>query len=514
VIELTEIRPLCWFVPIVLILLNYLRVRAIGDVGMGLACDDSSHHGYSNSSGYDDDHHRALSSGDDVSYQVSHSCEEYLLPYALFCSGLLVLFGCLVVLLTIHSKNKLLVVAGVKTEDDILTSMRQLLLEEQYTLRMANSELTSEPQSPPTASSFALLENPVRSGLRDDSAAMTRQSSLFSFGKALQEQYQVCTLRVMLHIHHDQQEHKAHQWIHTLHQLLRKVTECCRCNFHSGPQEKLSPMIDRVNSLRLRAQHEREGEGEETDPNNLGSGTEETTVGGGGGGGAAGEEGDEDIEMQVATPTQQQQQSQRSGSLQALATEEEEDSMDASTHPLAHELHSVFPFSSREFYEFLIQELLLLDSLFLALWATNFITMSLHSHHRISFNLLFLLPIFLMLLINFLILFLSSTLFALTSLKNKGAEWICEQDDICQKVLPHLRREILNLLPNGAHDKRIVELYQLVAGTKRDGKTKAAVCSSKAISREGFAQLLHILEMHPSEKEIRALFRSMDKDDR
>jgi hypothetical protein len=519
---LTEIRPLCWFVPIVLILINYLRVQVIGDLGLSLACDNPPHHYSSNSSSHDDDddHHRALSSsGDDVSYHVSHSCEEYLLPYALFCSGLLVLFGCVVVLLTIHSKNKLLVVAGVKSEEDILTSLRKLLLEEQYALCISNSELTVEPADLPTGCNSSLLQT----------SAMTRQSSLFSFGKALQEQYQVCTLRVMLHIHLEQQEAKEHQWIHTFHRLLRKLSECCHCNFHSGPQEKLTPMLDRVNSLRMKAQREREGEAQEEEGNNeeilYGSETEETAATGAeereerGPRAVRGlsnghSDSEEDIEMQMTTaPTQ------HSGILHQPLPDhrqsEDEEFIDASKHPLAHELHSIFPFSSRDFYEFLIQELLLLDSLFLALWATNFITMSLHSRHKISFNLIFLLPIFLMLFINFLILFLSSTLFALTSLKNKGSEWICEQDDICQKVLPHLRREILNLLPNGAHDKRIVELYQLVAGTtvKKNRKTKKCQ-QSNSISREGFAQLLHILGMHPSEKEIRALFRSMDKDDR
>jgi hypothetical protein len=273
-------------------------------------------------------------------------------------------------------------------------------------------------------------------------------------------------------------------------------------------------VMERFQSLRMKAQHEREeGAGSE-----LG--------------------GDGDVEMQlpgasIALKSQDEHEPGRHDRLDAEEGSHDDDSIDGKTHPLAQELHSVFPFSSRELHEFLIQEMLLLDSLFLSLWATNFITMSLHSNEQIAYNLLFLLPIFLMTLLNFLIMFVTSTLFAVTSLKNKGAEWICEQNDICEKVLPNLRREILNLLPDGATDKRLEELYQLITAMRccptslvpetdtetEKGKMKmrddaGEGVADEGISREGFAELLRILEMHPSEKEIRALFRSMDKDDR
>lgn len=488
VIELTEIRPLCWFVPILLILLNYFRVQVIGDVGIGLSCDHS-HHYYNNSSYYDDDHHRMLGSGDgdDVSYQVSHTCEEYLIPYALFCSGLLVFFAIIVVIITIHSKNKLLVLAGVKSEDDILNILRRLMVQEQYAARQQMQQESELPQeSLPSTTSF---EKNQMQDLTNETKKMSRQSSLFSFNTVPQEEYQVCTLRVMLHIHKEEQEAKAHQWLHTFYHYLFVISRIFQFKFNSRNQRTMTPMIERVKSMKLKAQLERTESGE-VDSESENKEDDDDSC---------------DIEMQIPFPYPKKDHDHG----------HDDEYLDPSTHPLAHEIHSVFPFSSRELYEFLIQEMLLLDSLFLALWATNFITMSLHSEHQVSYNLIFLVPIFLMTLLNFVIMFLSSTLFALTSLKNKGAEWICEQVDICQKVLPHLRREILTILPDGANDKRIVDLYRLITDTniseKRDPQHPS---TDEGIKLEGFAQFLQILDMHPSEKEIRALFRSMDKDDR
>jgi hypothetical protein len=501
-----------------LILLNYFRVRVVGDVGMGYACDPAPHHSSDNSTS-EYDSHRALSSGDDVSFHVNHSCADYLLPYALICSGLLVIFGCFVAFLTIRSKNKLLALAGVHSEDDVLHSLRKLLLKEQYTLRTQHSREIPTPLSttavgshPPSSStSLPLSPTPTE---RPSRRKVPRNRSLFSFNSIPQEEYSLCALRIVLHIHLEEQDTKAHQWLHTIHHLGRTLADFCFQFFprRSNQQHRLSPVIERVHSLRMKAQHDQESRQSVTN-------------------GRDGDNDEDDVEMQMTGGGGEE-------GVTAIGSADEGDqdnSFDAKNHPLAHELHSVFPFSSRELHEFLIQEMLLLDSLFLALWATNFITLSLHSTDQITFNLLFLIPIFLMTILNFLIMFLTSTLFAVTSLKNKGAEWICEQNDICEKVLPNLRREILNILPDGATDKRLVELYQLIAamrccptdgllrveeggggedGTEKRQQQPGGGGADGGISLEGFAELLRILDMHPSEKEIRALFRSMDKDDR
>jgi hypothetical protein len=518
VIELTEIQPRCWIGPIILILLNYLRVNVIGGVQLKKACHHmESHHAddYEHTDDHHDDHQsseefrRSLSSnGDDVSYHLSHICEDYVISYALVAAGALVIIGTILAFLTWQSKKKLLLLAGIQSEAHIARYLEEEKKKANKRPSGTQPEVQSEPSSPqthldgnrrsPVIKTHSSLSS-SESGLnihpleRADSnnrtqtilSRPTRQGSALTL--TFQQEYPLTILRVMLHAQKKHKEDEKHKWLHTYHHLLNLMhVHICRCapSSNGKPAHSTVPIVERINSLKLRA---RVPTSFSLDRNTKTQNSTDKIM--------------KDIEMAPSDPEDPRLPEEDSDheSLPSRFSEFE-------AHPLAQNFHHVFLFSNKELYEFLIQEMLLLDSLFLALWATNFITISLHSSRPIEFNLLLLIPIFIMTGLNFIILFFSSVLFALTSLQNQGAEWLCEQDDMTQKVLPALRKEIMEILPDGAFDRRIDELFELIASMNE--------VNEGGISRDGFAQFLQVLNLHPSEKEIRALFRYMDKDDR
>lgn len=483
---------------------------------------------------------RILSSNDDVSFHIGHTCEEYILRYALVCSGLLVLFACIVAIVTFQSKNKLLKFAGIKSEGEVYHTLKRLLLEEKYRkaklLTESKTEQDSNSQSLPPITVLPRIKttsqvthpdeinnnenSPVGTPInrRENRIRPHREGSFLSFTSIPQQEYHICTLRVLLNIHREKKETAEHQWLHYYHHMRMTIYHIfLNHRYDNHKKSKMTPMMERVESLRMHAQTQRKSA---TSPQPLTLIIEDENNSN-----YNHNSHHDDIELQIEVngDNDNEMNSSNSGS-------ESEENLNIQSHPLAQELTSIFPFSNRSFYEFLIQQMLLLDSLFLAIWATNLITISAHSNSPVLFNLLFIIPITLMTSLDFVILFFSSVLFAVTSLNNKGSEWICEQDEICHRVLPQLRKEILDILPDGSHSKKVEELFQLISthqpkitsmrfrnldnDNNNSNSSSSQVELSSGINCEGFAQFLHSLNIHPSEKEIRALFRSMDRDDR
>jgi hypothetical protein len=189
-----------------------------------------------------------------------------------------------------------------------------------------------------------------------------------------------------------------------------------------------------------------------------------------------------------------------------LGTEElfpEEDEKFYLNHPLVAELDDIFFFKSRYAYKFAVHMSLMLDSFYLAIWVTNLIYIANHTEHPVIYNLILFLPVVLMLLLISYNLIVSSVVLSVTSLRNKGSEWICEQDDIKRKVLPVLRAEVSKLFPDISKDGTIEKLYACIDDDGDNG-----------INIAEFSSFLHTLDIHPPEKEIRALFRAMDTDGR
>ena len=476
---MVEIEPHSWIVLVLLVLVNYARLHGIGAAYSHDLCYDYHHE---NDKYPSDDHAvggRYLAGSEDE--KVIRTCPDYLMWYAIFDGFVLVLATMVVCVITHIQKKRLLSLAGVKSAEDQVIKLRELQeaeLEDDHQFDQLSHELHSRiksrtsvwkrvQQSVAKKSKHAV---PTKDNSRPQS--FRRQSSIMvekkhetlrlhaNHGFDEGDRYYVSTLVVALgavqrkHLrHHQEFAHRVLFWFKSLSTCF--IWNCF--SFRSRPEKPRinEKLLESARNLR-RSVSLRELNVDEQPANG-----------------------------RVDDAVSQDVSEDRKNEDETLLF-----------HPLLKKIDSIFFFGSRNMYKFFIQLILMLDALYLAIYATNLLPISLDSNRPVLFNVLMVLTILLMSILVSYLLVVSSILFCVTSLNNKGAEWMCEQEEIKRKVLPQLRREMLSFLNNSGD---IETFFSLVSG---DGD----------ININDFSNFLFTLDIHPSRKEIRALFRAVDAD--
>jgi hypothetical protein len=492
-IDLVEIEPKSWFFLVFLILLNYVRLTFLGSVQSHDICWDYHHPDEEISA--DDDHRRRLGGSGDEDEPIFHTCPDYVMWYAIIVGYVLLLATLIVCIITHIQKSRLLRLAGVGCADDYVKKLKEFQDQEndenginskfeQMSIELA-SRIKSRQSLWKKVGSFSFGDNLAPVPTAEDVGAeerrmhsnrlslrnLQKQDSIFmekNFQEGLSlarrncfdvdNMYYVSTLVVALGaverkhmMHHQEFSHRVLFW-------LKSICSCFTWNCLTFRKSSDRPKINEklLESARaLRRSSLKKGESANLEQTASVSETSRSDCG----------------------------------------TEIFEDG-NLLEHPLLKTIDGIFLFSSRNIYKNFIQLILMLDSFYLSLYATNFISVSLESERPILFNVLILTTFLAMSVLVSYLLVVSSILFCVTSLHNKGTSWMCEQEEIKRKVLPLLRREMLLFLDNS---NDVESFFSLISG---DGDIKLS----------DFADFLFTLGIHPSQKEIRALFRAVDAD--
>lgn len=503
-IEMVEIEPRSWFFLVFLLVLNFLRLTFMGSVYSHDLCYDYHHPYLGNSTATDDhatdDDHRRLGGGeatDDHSEEdaLIHTCPDYVMWYAVVMGYGLLLMTIIVCIITHVQKQRLLHLAGAGTVEGRLQKLKDIRNEEdaesedhkqfeQLSVELGQRIKSRQslwqklgkapvPTEDTDADTGAGTEmTPQRSRRRN----MAKQDSIIlekaeperlrlkmNSGCDEDDRYYVSTLVVALGAVQRANRRHHHEFAHRVLFWMKSICSCFVFNCFTFRKAAHRPQINEKLLESARNLRRQSVNMKDIDINL--EATDKTFAGGGG-------ENDSD----------------------SLSDSFEDE--DLLGHPLLKTIDSIFLYGNREFYKYLIQLILMLDAFYLSLYATNLITVSLESDHPILFNVLMVITVLLMSALASYLLVISSILFCVTSLNNKGTEWMCEQEETKRKVLPMLRREMLSFL-NTSDDAE--SFFSLISG---EGD----------INLTDFSNFLFTLGIHPSQKEIRALFRAVDAD--
>mmetsp|Transcript_9237 Transcript_9237/g.17231 ORF Transcript_9237/g.17231 Transcript_9237/m.17231 type:complete len:371 (+) Transcript_9237:126-1238(+) len=168
-------------------------------------------------------------------------------------------------------------------------------------------------------------------------------------------------------------------------------------------------------------------------------------------------------------------------------------------HPLMFEVDSIFILENRTLYMKLLEIFQMLCSLYLSLYLTNFLVISLKTKFAVYYTIFSIGSIVVLLMIMSFTQFHSNVLFSVTSLQNGATEWICQQDDIKNKTLPKLRDELINIIDTDNFGQEISDLYTLVNENGKDG-----------VDIKDFRNLLFTLNIQLNSEETQCLFRVLN----
>ena len=536
---MVEIEPRSWFFLVFLVLVNYFRLTVLGSVYSHDLCYEYHHPEETESGGYvgsnstdPDDHRRLGGGGEEEEEELIHTCPDYVMWYGIVTGWILLVFTVVVCLVTHVQKQRLMHLAGANTVEGRLQKLKDFQnienaeMEDHKQFEQLSVELSSRIKSRQTmwqkmakngsnAGSFSVptvdtntdtnpeFSSPSASTSQEEGIKRTptrrflpKQDSILlenpgadrlrinaNSSYDADDKYYVSTLVVALGA--VQRQHLRHhqEFAHTVLFWIQSVCSCFVFNCFTFRKASKRPQINekllesarnlRRNSLNMKDFNI------ETIERPLGAG-----VGGdvGSGGGSRLRDSNSD----------NSDNSDSDGDGESDAFEDE----DLLGHPLLKQIDSIFLYGNRNVYKYLIQLILMLDAFYLSLYATNLISVSLESEHPILFNILMIVTVLVMSGLASYLLVLSSILFCVTSLHNKGTAWMCEQEETKRKVLPTLRREMLAFL-NTSDD--VESFFSLISG---EGD----------INMTDFSNFLFTLGIHPSHKEIRALFRAVDAD--
>jgi len=495
-IDMVEIEPKSWFFLVFLVLVNFVRLTFMGSLHSHDLCSDYHH---SDKAG--DDHRRQLVGAEDEKEKLIHTCPDYVMWYAIVVGYALLLATLSVCVITHLQKLRLLKLAGISSAEDYVTKLkefqdqekdlqcgpdnfeqmsvelktriksRQSLWQKMGSLSFGETLSTTDLDANLGAEEEDFVNSSKRRSRRD---LMKQESSIILDRVEAKEglrlkmhsffdvdnQYYVSTLVVALGAVSRKHMRHHHEFAHRVLYWFKSICSCflwnCLTFRRASNKPKINEkLLESARSLRRRLKKE-----------------------------------------EISALEKQESESGSVASRSDCDNTEIFEDEDMLKHPLLKEIDSIFFFGSRDIYKYLIQLILMLDSFYLSLYATNFISVTLESERPILFNVLIVTTILAMSILVSYLLIVSSILFCVTSLNNKGAEWMCEQEAIKRKVLPVLRQEMLMFLDNSTDVK---SFFSLISG---DGDIK--LCD--------FSDFLFTLGIHPSQKEIRALFRAVDAD--
>lgn len=471
-IALTEVSIYSWLVIIVLAVLNYVRIIAIGShdnvcsTRTGNGHHDEHHDDHGTDDHATDDGHRMLSSnGDDgAQFHVDSDCADYYIGYFIFCGCLLFLLGVIISLITHNSENKLLDLALntiVKNRRDKSSDIGKALkalagvekaMESAKALRYQRGSSFASPNcdsAPPEPS-----PTPTLTDIDPDLADMINDDMC----------YHIVTLRAVLKANHhaEQQEHLRKQ--HEKEALIHKIFNIFCC--HSKDLEAEELKKKRIQELRNKQKT---------------------------------------LEISMKRMSIKGESPVRMGSMGSTKKDDNTDILEL--HPLNCELNDVFVGGSRELYRYVIEAMLMLDALFLSLWVTHFILIAYESHAPKLYLVMSVLPILGNFVVTSYIQYHSNMLLAVTSLRNEVAMWMCEQDHIKSKTLPLLRKEVKEIMAGLPKDTSLEDTISTIFDlVNMDGDNRIVL--------NEFASLLFTLDIHLEDIETRVLFAAMDTDGR
>jgi hypothetical protein len=464
-VEKVELSYISWFMMIVLAIFNYIRTILVkhGDYN----CSDDDHL-------TDDGHHDRPSPEEDdgAEYVITKRCADYYSWHFVIVGTALMLFGLFICFITWRSKVKLLEIAGNDTNDyeDVLTDVMTREQETFEALAQKHLEMDERkkrigkggniPNNLLTAASMRHLK------LEEGSWHVVSLRKVLAEQKKLNEdkqkkQYEKIKQKFfdMLEILHIDGCWKTPTWW------------CFESNKHG--MEKMVVLTKKRRSYGVRSRSmEEEPEGR-TRRLSCSSGAAPSTD-------------------PVAHRKSMSAMMIKGGSIYTMKD-------DDNIHPLMYELDSIFILENRQLYIKLLEVFQMFCSLYLALYLTNFVFISMKTHHVGLYTTFSLGSIAILLLFMSFTQFHSNVLFSVTSLQNGSTDWICEQDDIKNKTLPKLREELINIIDKENFAEEISDIFNLVNENADDG-----------IDMKEFRNLLFTLNIQLNNEEIQCLFRVLN----
>ena len=492
---MVEIEPRSWFFLVFLLLLNYFRLSVMGGIHSHDLCYDYHH---KDDKGYDDDHRRLAGAGEEEEVLL-RTCPDYVMWYAITVGCVLVVATLIVCVISHLQKERLLSLAGAGTVEGRLQKLKDFQnkendeIEQLREFEQLSVELSTRVNSRSTvwqklgrkiSNDGSGNSSPVPT---DETTDQDGDSKMSSPRKHLVKQesilhkknapdrlrlkenhmfdednkYYVSTLVIALGavqrqhlLHHQEFAHGVLFWLKSI--LSCFVWNCCTYKEKTKRPQINEKLLEVARNMRRGKSNVKdlEEEGTRNQANN------ESTV------------------------------------VDSVIDSDDVEDEELLSHPLLKNINSIFFFGSRNVYKYFIQLILMLDAFYLSVYATNLISVSLESERPILFNVLMVATILIMTALSFYLLVISSILFCVTSLHNKGTTWMCEQEDMKRRTLPILRREMLTFVDNSEDVK---SFFSLLSG-------------GGDIMLTDFSNFLFTLGIHPSQKEIRALFRAVDAD--
>ena len=191
-----------------------------------------------------------------------------------------------------------------------------------------------------------------------------------------------------------------------------------------------------------------------------------------------------------------------------LSSKEESEELAGDIRSTEDAYNKIFLFHSPTLYYLIVELALLLQCVYIALWATNFVVIVTISDHPILWQFLLLLPLPLNFFVLKQIIFTSSMLKAVVRLDKGIANKICEEAvdvrNVTQRLRKAVRRNLISQHPN-AHERSIFvkKKFEYFCG-RNDAR--------KRVDTKRFLEFLHSLKLFLTDESVSKIFSIIDFD--
>jgi hypothetical protein len=178
---------------------------------------------------------------------------------------------------------------------------------------------------------------------------------------------------------------------------------------------------------------------------------------------------------------------------------------DASIAQKQRELNAIFLFSSPLAYYHAVEFGMLLQCLYLALWATNFSVMAVHSGYNVLWQFAMVIPVLFNILLLKQILFIACLLKSVSALDSKIADEITEMA-LDERIVTHRLRKTIR-----------AKLHEINLDKKQWSAFVATqfgyfVLDGRGVDPQLFGEFLHSLQIFLTSKSVKSLFKVIDFD--
>jgi nicotinamidase-related amidase len=476
-----------------LAVLNYIRIIAVGGV-------DSKYNKCGNDSNDDhddhDDHSRRLAYAG--TSDIQPECAEHLLHYVFFLGSLLLLFTMFIGFLSMQCWNQLLRIAGVNSFEDYKTIITSIPLSTQTSL---NS--TTNNRSTQLHKAILTLEQ------EEDNEEQVKMEKLLSYFRMLyctKDTRNETLAKRLKNLKHRRLERKNSKY-------FRRSVAWSNSNFQEVDVDVTSielgvnVTVDNQSTANLCEV----SNAETTNANNIV--THNTKV--------------ENSHVEAV----HQQHNHNTHASAGSGGHEEDEKYEHELHERSEDdfselilksrdEHDKIYFHKKDAYNGLLNISLLMQNLYLALWATNFITL-VHkaNENKTIYHISLIVLIIAQVVMCALNLYIASILSAVCSLHNNAAKKMCEENNIKIRLLPLLREEFTKFL-SPISQKNIKTKSVLDKQSNRVIKEMEDVFNMVDLDGNGdvdmgeFCQLMYGLEIDLPRNEIQVIFDAIDVDHR